>query len=84
MQEIESMALGQNYRCAICKRDVSKEGMDNHNYSEHYGLHVDHSHKTGKIRGLLCQSCNAGLGRFGDNVENLMNAAFYLIKKGDS
>lgn len=42
-------------------------------------LHVDHDHKTGKVRGLLCWSCNSSIGRFKDNPELLMRAAAYLI-----
>ena len=43
-------------------------------------LVVDHCHKTGKIRGLICDSCNVGLGRFKDNIDNLKNAIKYLEK----
>ena len=41
-------------------------------------LAVDHDHKTGKIRDLLCNNCNAGLGKFQDNPELLIKAADYL------
>lgn len=41
-------------------------------------LSVDHDHKTGMIRGLLCYTCNKGLGVFRDRVEVLLNAAKYL------
>jgi hypothetical protein len=43
-------------------------------------LAVDHDHKTGKIRDLLCNNCNAGLGKFQDNPELLIKAADYLRK----
>lgn len=41
-------------------------------------LNIDHCHKTGKVRGLLCDSCNKALGLFKDNVENLNKAIEYL------
>lgn len=67
----------QNGVCAICKQSVS--GMINSKSK----LAVDHDHKTGKIRGLLCGSCNIGLGHFKDNIEYLTNAIVYLKENGD-
>lgn len=43
-------------------------------------LAVDHDHETGKIRDLLCNNCNGGLGKFQDNPELLIKAADYLRK----
>ena len=56
----------QNHVCAICKTK-----------SEKY-LHVDHDHVSGQIRGLLCKTCNHGLGNFKDNPILLKNAIEYL------
>lgn len=68
-QQYEQILKKQNGRCAIC------------NCQQHYQrLSVDHCHKTGMVRGLLCMHCNRGLGRFFDSVIRLRNAAAYLEK----
>jgi hypothetical protein len=41
-------------------------------------LNVDHCHATGKVRGLLCHSCNLGLGHFKDSIQILKNMVQYL------
>lgn len=56
--------------CAICG-GLCKSGKR---------LAVDHDHKTGNIRDLLCGNCNGGLGKFQDNPELLIKAADYLRK----
>ena len=43
-------------------------------------LSIDHDHVTGKVRGLLCDACNTGLGKFKDNQEILLAAIEYLKK----
>ena len=58
--------------CAICggMPDITRHGITR--------LAIDHDHATGKIRGLLCNNCNAGMGIIGDTVEHLERAAEYL------
>jgi hypothetical protein len=45
-------------------------------------LCVDHNHETEEVRGLLCSTCNAGLGGLGDSVERLTKAITYLKERG--
>lgn len=66
--ERQAYAEAQNYACAICKR--------------HADLVVDHNHVSGEIRGLLCHTCNVGLGQFGDSIARLKAAADYLAMNG--
>jgi hypothetical protein len=56
--------------CKICNQTCSSGRK----------LSVDHCHKTGKIRGLLCTRCNKGLGSFKDNI-NLLNSAIIYLEK---
>ena len=58
----------QNGKCAICKTSISMAGTG----------HVDHCHKTNKVRGLLCHGCNTGIGKLKDNVDILQSALEYL------
>ena len=66
-EEYTILYIHQGGYCAICK------GSDS--------LNVDHDHTTGKVRGLICASCNAGLANFKDNVEVLTQAIKYLNKE---
>jgi len=43
--------------------------------------HLDHNHKTGKIRGVLCNQCNRGLGMLGDTIESIEDALDYLKER---
>lgn len=47
------------------------------------GWHVDHSHKTGDIRGVLCATCNIALGQVNDSISRLENLIAYLRKSND-
>ena len=69
--QYEQMQTAQNNVCAICKE---KETCSRQEY-----LSVDHNHTTGKVRGLLCNSCNRALGYFRDNPVFVENAKNYLI-----
>ena len=45
-------------------------------------LYVDHCHKTGEIRGLLCHSCNTAIGHLSDTLAGVLQAVVYLAKRG--
>ena len=61
-------------RCELC--GVEEEELPKKQ------LCVDHNHETDEVRGLLCMSCNAGLGSLGDSVERLEKAITYLKERG--
>lgn len=63
-------------KCGICQRNLK---MPEKRQGQSLDVvAVDHDHKTGKIRGLLCNACNKGLGLFYDSVELLERARRYL------
>lgn len=68
LEHWDALMLEQGGRCAICRKPP-REGKR---------LTVDHCHDTGAIRGLLCGSCNTGLGMFGDDPDRLEMALGYL------
>ena len=69
-----SMLTAQNGVCAICKRPETQLDKGGNIRP----LCVDHCHTTGKVRGLLCASCNLALGNLEDNVQYFLNAISYL------
>lgn len=64
------MQEAQGGRCAICGKPEADTGRK---------LAIDHCHRTGMVRGLLCGACNTGLGCFGDSAEHLTAAIEYLL-----
>lgn len=74
LEDYNDMLIKQDFKCAICGSKLPKNSKAKH-------FVVDHDHKTGKVRGLLCQCCNFGLGQFQDNIENLKNAIRYLEER---
>jgi hypothetical protein len=59
-------------KCHICNKEETAQGKS---------LAVDHNHKTGEIRGLLCQRCNIALGGFKENIDVMLQAIKYLSKR---
>lgn len=69
LEQYQEILDNQGGRCFICGRHQSEFTKK---------LHVDHDHITGKIRGLLCTSCNTALGLLKDNIDYLIKAIQYL------
>lgn len=76
-----AMLAQQNNSCACCGDSfdsippvvIQKTGKPR-------APHIDHCHTTGKVRGILCNGCNTGLGLFKDSPKRLQLAAQYLLK----
>lgn len=73
--QYEAMVAEQGGRCAICLVFPSGDTKSD-------TLHVDHCHRTGRLRGLLCGSCNRAVGLFGDSERVLEAAIRYLEQRG--
>lgn len=67
--EKKKPAMYTLFECPICKK-TSIHGISK--------IVLDHNHKTGNVRGYLCESCNTGIGRFDDDVEQVKNAITWL------
>lgn len=73
VEEYQRILDSQNGRCAICKNPPSEKRE----------LDIDHDHNTGKVRGLLCQSCNIGIGFLKDDYFLVRTAADYIYHNGE-
>lgn len=69
--EYDAMLREQHGLCAICGSRPSKVAQ----------MHVDHDHEHGHIRGLLCSTCNQGLGQFKEQPSLLLRAIVYLRQR---
>jgi hypothetical protein len=69
----DALLRAQGGKCTICRSVL-----------EMTSLHVDHCHDSGLVRGLLCRSCNVGLGHFRDDPLLLQRAARYLVIRGST
>lgn len=75
MDQYRAILTTQDHCCAICKRHENEIIL---------ALHVDHNHITGKVRGMLCSSCNQALGLLKDNPELCRLSAIYLEIDGNN
>ena len=67
-EDFNKILIQQSGKCPICKTT----------FKERRDIHIDHSHNTGKVRGLLCKNCNHGLGNYRDDIIIHENAINYL------
>jgi len=69
-ETFRKLFLSKRITCMLCNKKEYRKNTTR--------LSIDHYHKTGKIRGLLCNQCNVGLGAFKDNIKLLKKAIIYL------
>lgn len=75
IEERDRILAEQGGACAICLSSDPRSTK---------GWHVDHDHKTGKVRGVLCNPCNVLLGNAREEIQVLEQAAKYLVDHGSS
>lgn len=73
-QDYMNMLEKQDHKCFLCSGSGFIMNKEKHKLK----LVVDHCHKTGKVRRLLCHNCNRGLGLFRDDPSVLLKAVDYL------
>lgn len=74
--QYDEMLKKQKGACAVCKQKESAKSYNSKNGPQR--LSIDHCHTTGKVRGLLCFSCNRAIGYLKDNTKLLAAAIKYL------
>ncbi len=67
--EVKELFDKQDGLCKLCSKELIFNGRL---------THVDHDHTTGKVRGILCYSCNTSLGKLGDSIESIEKVLKYL------
>jgi hypothetical protein len=75
LEDFNQRFIAQGGKCLLCTRELNLVGISGDRSV------VDHCHKTGRVRGILCNECNRGLGYFKDNVMTLTNAIAYLTEE---
>ena len=73
IEEYNTLIVKQNNRCKLCGKPPKNRA-----------LAIDHCHITGRIRGLLCVSCNTSLGQLGDSVEAIEKVLVYLSNEQEN
>ncbi len=62
--------IGEEFYCKVCERTITIQTTRD--------VNLDHDHKTGKIRGYICNRCNTGLGNFNDNITILKRSIEWI------
>jgi len=76
IERYEEMLAEQGAKCAACGSTSTG--------SKHDVFHVDHCHKTGKVRALLCAGCNVALGAVNDDASRMLALVKYLRRHGEA
>jgi hypothetical protein len=71
IEEFDCMVRAQSGCCLLCKRPLGDD------------MYIDHNHETGRVRGVLHQTCNSGIGFLGDDAQMCRLAAEYLESFAD-
>ena len=69
--KLEDLLIQSDYKCHICG---NPETSIDKRTGEYYELSIDHCHKTGNVRGVLCSSCNVAIGLMRDDIGIMANA----------
>ncbi len=70
LEQVDELLIKQDHRCAICKKPLTEAQRT-----------IDHDHRTGEARGILCMPCNSGLGMFKEDQTVMAEAIQYLKRK---
>lgn len=70
LEDYDTLLLSQDGKCVGCK--------DTNPHSKSGNFHIDHSHLTGRVRGLMCSRCNTALGLMNEDLTILANLKLYL------
>lgn len=77
LEQYFSMVEKQDNKCGICRKEETCIDGRSKDKSPRR-LSIDHCHRTGKVRGLLCHACNTAIGKFKDDIELLQKAVKYI------
>ena len=76
IEEYDIMFIRQDGKCDICGSSGFAKGKSR--------MNIDHCHTTGKVRGLLCNNCNSGIGKLKESESIMLNAIEYIKKHKDT